>query len=182
MQRARPFGRDVEVARENDHVVARGLGDGEPRRTQQLRVGEALVCAVARAVQVRVVRGHEPDHVVEERRALGRHRVAVEHVPTPDEHPSTLPAVRVLLADPPAFTPWYDHELAAALARAGAEVELATSPFRFGEIPAPDGYRRSAHWYPLSSRLFKRSRARLPLKAVEHLAVMRSLSRARADV
>jgi len=44
--------------------------------------------------------------------------------------------VRVLLADPPAFTPWYDHELAAALARAGADVELRTSRFRFGDVPA----------------------------------------------
>jgi glycosyltransferase involved in cell wall biosynthesis len=90
--------------------------------------------------------------------------------------------VRVLLADPPAFTPWYDHELAAALARSGAEVELATSRFRFGELPEPDGYRRSERFYPLSSRLFKRSRLRLPLKALEHLEVMRTLSRARADV
>jgi glycosyltransferase involved in cell wall biosynthesis len=88
----------------------------------------------------------------------------------------------VLLADPPAFTPWYDHELAAALARAGADVELATSPFRFGALPEPEGYRRNERFYPLSSRLFKRSRLRLPLKAVEHLAVMQSLSRARADV
>jgi glycosyltransferase involved in cell wall biosynthesis len=87
-----------------------------------------------------------------------------------------------LLADPPAFTPWYDHELAAALARSGAEVELATSRFRFGELPASDGYHRSERFYPLSSRLFKRSRARLPLKALEHLEVMRSLSRARPDV
>jgi len=90
--------------------------------------------------------------------------------------------VHVLLADPPAFTPWYDHELAAALARAGANVELATSRFRFGEVPAPDGYRRIERWYPISSRVFKRSRLRLPLKAVEHLEVMRSLARARADV
>jgi glycosyltransferase involved in cell wall biosynthesis len=90
--------------------------------------------------------------------------------------------MRVLLADPPAFTPWYDHELASALARNGADVELATSRFRFGELPAPDGYRRCERYYPLSSRLFKRSRARLPLKAVEHLAVMRSLAVARADV
>jgi glycosyltransferase involved in cell wall biosynthesis len=90
--------------------------------------------------------------------------------------------VRVLLADPPAFTPWYDHELAAALARSGVEVELATSRFRFGDLPAPDGYLRSERFYPLSSRLFKRSRLRLPLKAVEHLEVMRALSRARADV
>jgi glycosyltransferase involved in cell wall biosynthesis len=90
--------------------------------------------------------------------------------------------VRVLLADPPAFTPWYDHELAAALARAGADVDLATSRFRFGDLPAPDGYRRSERFYPLSSRLFGRSRLRLPLKAVEHLDVMRSLARARPDV
>jgi glycosyltransferase involved in cell wall biosynthesis len=90
--------------------------------------------------------------------------------------------VRVLLADPPAFTPWYDHELAAALARGGADVELATSHFRFGEIPAPDGYRRSEAFYPISSRLFRRSRLRLPLKAVEHLDVVRRLGRATPDV
>jgi glycosyltransferase involved in cell wall biosynthesis len=90
--------------------------------------------------------------------------------------------VRVLLADPPAFTPWYDHELAAALARAGADVEVATSRFRFGDLPAPEGYRRSERYYPVSSRLFKRSRLRLPLKAVEHLGVMQSLARARPDV
>ncbi|HET7647809.1 MAG TPA: glycosyltransferase [Gaiellaceae bacterium] len=90
--------------------------------------------------------------------------------------------MRVLLADPPAFTPWYDHELAAALARAGADVELRTSRFRFGEAPEPDGYRRSERLYPLSSRLFRRSRLRLPLKAIEHVDVMRSLALARPDV
>ena len=87
-----------------------------------------------------------------------------------------------MIADPPAFTPWYDHELAAALGRAGADVELATSRFRFSELPSADGYRRSERFYPLSSRVFKRSRARLPLKALEHLEVARSLSRVRADV
>jgi glycosyltransferase involved in cell wall biosynthesis len=90
--------------------------------------------------------------------------------------------VRVLLADPPAFTPWYDHELARALAAAGADVELATSHFRFGELPPPDGYRRTEHFYPLSSRVFKRSRLRLPLKAIEHAGVLASLARARPDV
>jgi glycosyltransferase involved in cell wall biosynthesis len=90
--------------------------------------------------------------------------------------------VRVLLADPPAFTPWYDHELARALAAAGADVELATSHFRFGDLPAPDGYRRTERFYPLSSRLFKRSRLRLPLKAAEHAGVLASLTRARPDV
>jgi glycosyltransferase involved in cell wall biosynthesis len=90
--------------------------------------------------------------------------------------------VRVLLADPPAFTPWYDHELAAALARAGADVELRTSRFRFGDVPAASGYLRSERFYPLSSRLFRRSRLRLPLKALEHAEVIRSLGLARPDV
>jgi glycosyltransferase involved in cell wall biosynthesis len=35
--------------------------------------------------------------------------------------------MRVRLVDPPAYTPPYDHALAAALARAGARVELSTS-------------------------------------------------------
>ena len=88
--------------------------------------------------------------------------------------------MRVVLADPPAFTPAYDHELAAALARAGAEVELVTSRFRFGESPAPDGYARRELFYPLSSRLFRRSRLRLPLKVAEHplgLAALRRRAR-----
>jgi glycosyltransferase involved in cell wall biosynthesis len=87
--------------------------------------------------------------------------------------------MRVVLADPPAFTPAYDHELASSLARAGADVELVTSHFRFGEAPAPDGYARRELFYPLSSRLFGRSRLRLPLKIAEHpfgLAALRGRS------
>jgi glycosyltransferase involved in cell wall biosynthesis len=90
--------------------------------------------------------------------------------------------VYVVLADPPAFTPAYDHELAAALVRAGADVELVTSRFRFGEVASPNGYRRSEPFYPLSSRLFRRSRLRLPLKIVEHVPGSVSLLRRRADV
>jgi len=90
--------------------------------------------------------------------------------------------MRVLLADPPAFTPAYDHELAHALAAAGADVELVTSRFRFGTAPAPDGYRRAELYYPLSNRVFGRSRLRVPLKAVEHLVGAARLSRRAADV
>jgi glycosyltransferase involved in cell wall biosynthesis len=90
--------------------------------------------------------------------------------------------MRVVLADPPAFTPTYDHELAAALARAGAEVELVTSHFRFGEAPAPDGYVRHELFYPLSSRLFQRSRLRLPLKLAEHPLGLAALRARRGDV
>jgi glycosyltransferase involved in cell wall biosynthesis len=98
---------------------------------------------------------------------------------TPYLYPLT---VRITLADPPAFTPQYDHELAAALARAGADVELLTSRFRFGETPAAVGYRRVEAFYPVSSRLFRRSRLRLPVKAVEHLAAQRRLARVAGDV
>ena len=95
---------------------------------------------------------------------------------------SLLKPMRIVLADPPAFTPPYDHELAAALAHAGADVTLVTSPFRFGETPAANGYRRREVFYPLSSRVFGRSPLRLPLKVAEHpfgIAAMRAL---RADV
>ena len=81
-----------------------------------------------------------------------------------------------MFAYPPAFTPPDDHELAAALARAGADVELLTSRFRFGAAPEPHGYRRDASLYPLSSQLFRRSRLRLPVKALEHLFAQRALS------
>jgi glycosyltransferase involved in cell wall biosynthesis len=90
--------------------------------------------------------------------------------------------MRVVIADPPAYTPWYDHELASALARGGALVEVATSRFRFAELPPPVGYRRIERFYPLSSRLFQRSRARLPVKALEHTGVVGSLSTRRTDV
>ena len=90
--------------------------------------------------------------------------------------------MRVVVADPPAFTPPYDHALASALARAGAEVELVTSRFRFGTVAEPDGYRRREHFYPLSSRLFGRSRLRLPLKVLEHPLGLARLAAVRADV
>jgi glycosyltransferase involved in cell wall biosynthesis len=88
----------------------------------------------------------------------------------------------VVLADPPAFTPAYDHELASALARAGATVELVTSRFRFGDVEAPAGYRRSEPFYPLSSRLFQRSRLRVPLKVVEHVPGTAALLRRKPDI
>jgi glycosyltransferase involved in cell wall biosynthesis len=90
--------------------------------------------------------------------------------------------MRVVLADPPAFTPPYDHHLAAALARLGADVELVTSRFRFGEAPQATGYRRSEPFYPLSSRVFGRSRLRIPVKALEHGPGMLALLRRRPDV
>ncbi len=48
--------------------------------------------------------------------------------------------MRVHVVDPSAFTPPYDHALCRALAHAGAQVELVTSRFVYGEVPAPEGY------------------------------------------
>ncbi len=55
--------------------------------------------------------------------------------------------MRVHLVDPPAFTPPYDHALAAALGRAGADVQLITSRFAYGAVPDPDGYARRELFY-----------------------------------
>ena len=106
----------------------------------------------------------------------------MEEVPTPDQHTASVFGVRVVLVDPPAYTPYYDHDLAAALATAGADVELVTSRFRFADLPPPNGYRRNELFYPLSSRAFRRSRLRVPLKALEHPFGMLRLSRRPADV
>ncbi|MDE3129677.1 MAG: glycosyl transferase family 1, partial [Acidobacteriota bacterium] len=66
--------------------------------------------------------------------------------------------MRVDLVDPPAYSPPYDHALAVALARLGADVRLVTSSFAYGAPPAPDGYRRELSFYrhargPAGSRL-----------------------------
>src|SRR5512133_1140474 len=95
---------------------------------------------------------------------------------------STVLTMRVVISDPPAFTPAYDHELAAALARRAIDVELVTSRFRFCDTPAPVGYRRSEQFYPVSSRLFRRSRLRIPLKVVEHVPGTAALLLRRPDV
>ncbi|MEA2273325.1 MAG: hypothetical protein QOI98_2033, partial [Solirubrobacteraceae bacterium] len=55
--------------------------------------------------------------------------------------------MRIQLVDPSAFTPPYDHALAAALARAGADVELVTSRFLYGPVPRAEGYRVTELFY-----------------------------------
>jgi glycosyltransferase involved in cell wall biosynthesis len=58
--------------------------------------------------------------------------------------------MRVTVVDPPAYTPPYDHSLCTALAQRGLEVELATSRFRHGPVPPPEGYRRRECFYRLA--------------------------------
>ena len=58
-----------------------------------------------------------------------------------------MPPVHVQLVDPPAYSPPYDHSLAAALARAGADVELLTSRYPYGAAPDQGGYAVREHFY-----------------------------------
>lgn len=80
--------------------------------------------------------------------------------------------MQVQLVDPSAFTPPYDRALAAALTRAGAEVELLTSRFLHGDVPPAEGYRVEESFYRRSAARGLDARARLPFKAAEHLADM----------
>jgi glycosyltransferase involved in cell wall biosynthesis len=86
--------------------------------------------------------------------------------------------MKVQLVDPSAFTPPYDRALAAALARAGAEVELLTTRFLYGPVPPADGYRVDELFYRRSAARGLEAPARLPFKAAEHLPDMLRLRRA----
>src|SRR3954454_11106078 len=91
--------------------------------------------------------------------------------------------MRVQLVDPSAFTPPYDRALAAALTRAGAEVELLTTRFLYGPVPAAEGYRVDERFYRRSAARGNDAPARLPFKAAEHLPDMLRFRRvADADV
>lgn len=89
--------------------------------------------------------------------------------------------MRIVLADPPAYTPPYDRSLAGALAQAGADVELVTSRFRFGAVASPNGYTAREWFYPLSSRM-RSSRIRLAVKAFEHPFGMARFAAYKPDV
>src|SRR5918992_1604696 len=78
--------------------------------------------------------------------------------------------MRVQLIDPSADVLPYDHALAAALARRGTQVELVTSRFVHGPVPAPGGYEVSESFYRLATWLgASRPPLRRALKALEHL-------------
>ena len=85
--------------------------------------------------------------------------------------------IRVQLVDPSAFTPPYDRALAAALSRAGAEVELLTSRFLYGPVPEADGYRVEELFYRRSAERGLRAPARRAFKLAEHLPDMLRLRR-----
>ena len=155
---------------------------GNAATSPAVKPGERPRRHLLHAEHVRLVGRRERDHLVEERAPLRRDGVPMEEVPAPDEHASTLlpcascsPTHR---RSPPGTT-------TSSPLRSRARAPTSSSRRRgsaSATLPDADGYRRSERFYPVSSRLFKRSRLRLPLKAVEHLDVLRSLSAARADV
>src|ERR1700742_3840316 len=89
--------------------------------------------------------------------------------------------MRVQLVDPSAFTPPYDRALAAALARAGAEVELVTTKFLYGEVPAADGFTVDERFYKRSAERGWAAKGRLGFKLAEHLRDMLHFRRAASD-
>ncbi|MCW2954185.1 MAG: glycosyl transferase group 1 [Conexibacter sp.] len=95
----------------------------------------------------------------------------------------STPPLRVQMVDPSAFTPPYDHALSAALARAGADVELVTSRFAYGQVPRDDGYVVSEAFYRIAPGAAG-SRLRMAAKLAQHVPDMLRLRRhaAAADV
>ncbi len=86
--------------------------------------------------------------------------------------------------DPSAYSPPYDRSLCAALARAGADVELVTSRFLYGPVPPADGYRVNEAFYRRSAKRGLDAPARRAFKLGEHFADMTRQRRhsAAADV
>jgi glycosyltransferase involved in cell wall biosynthesis len=75
--------------------------------------------------------------------------------------------VRVHLVDPAAYTPPYDRALASALARAGADVELWTSAFTYGDVPPAPGVRVHESFYRRVP-----ARLRRPARLAQHVPDM----------
>jgi glycosyltransferase involved in cell wall biosynthesis len=79
--------------------------------------------------------------------------------------------MHVHVIDPSAFTPPYDRALCAALARAGADVELITSRFPYGDVPPAAGYAVRELFYR-RARGPAGSRRRAAAKLLEHVPDM----------
>ena len=71
-------------------------------------------------------------------------------------------APRIAMLDPAAWSPFYDAALCAALARAGAAVELHAAPFALHPWPPPEGYERR-DTFPPAGRRKRASRLRAAL-------------------
>ena len=76
--------------------------------------------------------------------------------------------MRIVLVDPLAYTPPYDHSLAQALGEKGHDVTLLTSRFPHGRAPEPSHYGREELFAPVSTRIFRRSPLRIAAKGLEY--------------
>ena len=85
--------------------------------------------------------------------------------------------MHVHVVDPSAFTPPYDHALCSSLAAAGAEVDLYTTRFAYGEVAEPDGYARHELFYRAARRA-RHASLRRAVKLAEHVPDMRRYARA----
>jgi glycosyltransferase involved in cell wall biosynthesis len=92
--------------------------------------------------------------------------------------------MRVQIVDPAAYTPPYDHALAGAVARAGAQVELVTSRFPYGPVPRESGYQVIEHFYRRASRPGIGATRRRVVRGLEHVPDLRRYRRVaeRADL
>jgi glycosyltransferase involved in cell wall biosynthesis len=94
--------------------------------------------------------------------------------------------MRIVLVDPLAYTPPYDHALARALGEKGHAVTLLTSRFPHGRAPDPDHYGREELFAPVSTRVFRRSPLRLAAKGLEYAPsvarLLRRIERVDPDV
>jgi glycosyltransferase involved in cell wall biosynthesis len=91
--------------------------------------------------------------------------------------------MRVQIVDPSAFTPPYDRALSAALARAGAEVELLTSRFLYTDPPPAEGFSVEQAFYRRTAKRGLDARARRAFKSAEHITdMMRHRREATPDV
>lgn len=91
--------------------------------------------------------------------------------------------MRVQMVDPSAFTPPYDRALAAALTRAGTEVELLTSRFLYGAVPPAEGYRVDECFYRRSAARGLDAPGRRVFKLAEHIPdMLRFRRQVEADV
>ncbi|HKE78160.1 MAG TPA: glycosyltransferase family 4 protein [Solirubrobacteraceae bacterium] len=86
--------------------------------------------------------------------------------------------MRVSVVDPAAYTPPYDRALCAALARAGADVELLTAPFPHGEVPPARGFAVREDFY----RYAPAGRGRRLARLATHVPDMLRASRRDADI
>jgi glycosyltransferase involved in cell wall biosynthesis len=95
-----------------------------------------------------------------------------------------MPAMRVQIVDPPAYTPPYDFSLAAALARGGADVELSTSRATYA-APTADGFTVHEDFYRRAMARDRSTNMRRAARLAEHVPDMlrhRRRAAGRADV